>query len=298
MEELFRRDENNPNIFYASSIDCLEQLELKNEGHEGRIYRCQIGNESHAIKEIKLDSLEKPTMQYSRKTNKIEEMLKLPKHDNFVRLDGLIVLEGTDFIFPAYVMEDLFHCESFHKFAINPKHPKYKERIRFLIQLSIALEWAHKNGIIIGDHKESNILLNPNKNYLPIFMDRDNNMLANKERTKIYPFDNMPPTMEDLLYVSKYTIPNDISGLFEIFRSLDISGFTIMALRVIFRDGYWQAEGLTKEMIKKRLNTMVSYGVINESEKEEFELLLSDSLDKPSPTNLLKRIQNSPRYWK
>ena len=295
METTFRRDASDPKYFIASS-NYLDECIYKSRGSEGQIYECNIDGQPFALKVFSMININNRQKWLSRKTKKLEFMLDLPPHRNFVTIHGLVRIESCDEVCSAYLMTPLFQCTTLTK-IVFPNHPMHGQRIQKLIELSDAMEWAHSQGLFIGDIKENNVLLNPEQEYLPIFIDRDNYALCNLQQEKFIPYNTMPDVLFPIIVSQKYTVPQTAAELKKLYRAYDIEVFTFMALRIITIDERWEADEIPPGMIKKELNTLLRYDIITKEESDEFKLLLSDSLDKPMPAHVLKKIQSRNPWW-
>ncbi len=144
-----------------------------------------------------------------------------------------------------------------------------KKVLEYLIMADKAIERIHKKGIIIGDIKDENILIDKSGNIK--FVDTDNYKYLD------YDYDLLPSRSKWL----KYLYNKDITDI-----DNEKFVYTILAL-----------DSLVKGISVKRnrnvnfLNKLIDYLDVSNEVKDGFRILLSDAPNKPYVSKVLKKIE-------
>ena len=257
-----------------TNLNVLRVKKLENyifEGSEGKVYAL---DDNSAVKIFKLD---KDNIDFSNKFAKIEMLSKL-SDPSFTFPKGLVTLDG---LYKAgYYMKRIVQHPIIGSFAELGKIKKLPldNPLEFLfdilIKTSDALDRAHSLGLIVGDIKWGNILIDKDLN--PIFVDTDNYAYD------CFGFDVRPIVTYRLFEMYK-----------EYYSSLDNDNFLFgyMAMRELF--GYF---GVTLNDTESCFCNAMQY--IDSELREEIRTILSDSYDKPSIGSVLKRVKNRQEFIK
>lgn len=249
----------------VSRYDLGEKYPSIGYGTEGEVYRY---DDKYALKRFSLFR----AMEYFYERNlelkfsKIEEMTKL--HDESICFPVGIL--GFKDMFMEGCYFNLVDYEPGKKdFEDLSEYFDRDERIDLLIKGDEVLRRIHNMGMIIGDVKEDNIMIDKNNN--PIFVDVDNYAYG------YYPFS---------LFPDRITVYERMHGHEGKCRDCDIMLYTLMSLRMIFSDkDFTFSESYENIMAKVRLLDL------NDEIREYIELILSDSIDKPYVSPLLQKIK-------
>ena len=143
-----------------------------------------------------------------------------------------------------------------------------------LIKACDALDRAHDRGIIVGDIKWGNILIDTSLN--PIFIDTDNYAFAN------FGFDVRPNVTYRLEEIFE-----------EEFSYYDNDQFLLayMVMRELF-----SYHGITFMDTMTSFEKAMDYINIDNSSKDELKAIFSNEHDKPSIGPILKRVKNRDKF--
>lgn len=235
---------NNILSIKINKSDLGKKYHLIDYGQEGEVFSY---NDMYALKIFNFCSY--------GKFEKVKSLLKYYDEDFLFPL-GLVFFE-SDF-FAGYFMKLV---RTNYEFGISNfedlKLSNIKIQIALLKKASIALKKAHKNGIIIGDVKSDNILVDENLN--PLYADVDNYKYG-----KEFDYDLKPSraTWLEELYKKSFTEDNNDKFL-----------FALLTLEVILNI---YEINLNKGAIEGSLNR-----IKNKLLREGLEQILSDTQDKP-----------------
>ncbi len=257
-----------------TNLNVLRVKNLENyifEGSEGIVYGW---NDSTAVKIFKFAETD---FDFSNKFAKIESLSKL-SDPSFTFPRGIVTIDG---LYKAgYYMKRIIQhplVKSYAKLGkIKNITSKNSLEILFdiLIKTSDALERAHKLGLVVGDIKWGNILIDKDLN--PVFVDTDNYAYD------CFGFDVRPNVT--------YRLPEMYE---DIYSPLDNDNFLFgyMAMRELF--SYY---GVTLNDTENSFKKAMQY--IDLEAKDEIRAILSDSHDKPAIGPVLKRVKNRQEFIK
>jgi serine/threonine protein kinase len=259
------------NFVYVTNLPVIiinkSELDSKykyiDSGAEGLVYNYQ---NTYALK-IFHKMLYEYGNQQIEKMSKVEEISKL-KDEAFCFPIGLIGFE--DYSKHGYYMQYI---------ETNPKNPSFAEldgivdtekALELLIKADAAIKRIHEKGVIIGDLRGCNILIDNDNN--PHFIDTDN-----------YAYDNYDISLAHNCLRFLINTYNSCIDLTDNDKAL----FTLLALRILTGNSafncYQTKEGLSYQL--ERLH-------IDSEAKEVLNTIFSDSPNKPYLGPTLKRIKN------
>ncbi len=234
-------------------------------GCEGGVYNY---NGKYALKTFELFR----SMEYfygdrvDLKFRKVEEMTKLK--DPSIRFPVGILGYRDEFMEGCY--SDLIEYEAGLKDFDDLTLPSNKVRqIDYLIKGDRTVKRAHDVGLIIGDIKEDNMMIDKEGN--TILVDVDNCAYGD------YPFDLFPDRAECY---------EQMHGKKGNYKDNDIMLYTLMVLRILFNQPEFK---FGKR--KSEIDILINHLPINKEIKEYIELLLSDAQNKPYVGPLLQKIR-------
>lgn len=227
-------------------------------GEEGIIYKY---NNKKAIKTFdNFEDREKLTSKFK----KIEELSRL-KDKSFCFPQGLVgYLDLKKEGYYMDLVEPMKKCQNFSELN-NLKD--MKKILEYILLADKAIKRIHKNGIIIGDIKDDNIMIDKCGEIK--FIDTDNYAYGD------YDFDLLPCRSH---WLSR-TYGKDFSG-----KDNDIFVFTIMALQHLINKNIkiYRSDDYFKQLIK--------YLDVSQEVKDGLRIILSDAENKPYVGKVLKKI--------
>ncbi len=235
---------DNISSIKISKRDLGNKYHLIDYGQEGEVFNY---NDMYALKIFNFCS--------DSKFEKVKSLLRYFDKDFLFPL-GLVFFE-SDF-FAGYFMKLV---QTNYEVAIGNfedlKLSNIKMQIALLRKASIALKKAHKNGIIIGDVKSDNILVDENLN--PLYADVDNYKYGRE-----FDYDLRPDraTWLEELYKKSFTEDNNDKFLFAL--------LTLEVILNIYEINF------CRESIDDALNR-----IKNKLLREGLEQILADTQDKP-----------------
>ena len=252
-----------PNLLNVNKEDLGTKYPFIGYGDEGRVYNY---NNTYAIKIFtKLRNPEYKS-KYQRKLQKLEEMFEL-NDPNYAFPMGFVSIEGQNI--DGYYTTLVKHKQSLKDFEdLELLHNK-KKILEYLIKADKALQRIHSQGIIIGDIKEDNILIDQENN--PIYIDTDN------YKYKQYSFDLIPDRAGTF-----YSMYGSTSLSY---RDNDILVFSIMALYLLTRLENFSF--MNSPMIIDK--TLAKLNFDRETQRE-IDYIFSKKTDKPYIGPVLKKI--------
>lgn len=200
----------------------------------------------------------------TEKFRKIEELARL-KDSSFCFPKGLVGY--LDLKKEGYFMELVKPMEKCKDFSELHKLKDAKKVLEYIIMADKAMERIHKKGIIIGDIRDENIMINKSGEIK--FIDTDNYRYGD------YDFDLVPSRSKWL----EHTYGKESSGV-----DNDIFVFTMMALQS-FVPAYYRGRK-SIEYFYELINSLD----VNSEVKEGLRLILSDAPNKPHAYKVLKKI--------
>ena len=228
-------------------------------GEEGSIHRY---NDKRAFKVF--DFFE-DREKLKNKFKKIEELARI-KDKSFCFPQGLVGY--LDLKKEGYFMELVKPMDKCSDFSKLDQLRDMKKRLEYLIMADRAIERIHKKGIIIGDIRDGNIMIN--KCGEVKFIDTDNYKYGD------YDYDLIPTRSKKF----EHTYGKEINGI-----DNDKFVFTMMALQYFIPGPiFWKHNEVDyyKEMVELL--------EVSEEVKEGLRLILSDAPDKPYVGKVLKKI--------
>ena len=228
-------------------------------GEEGSIHKY---NNKKAIKVFEFfEDREKLT----RKFEKIEELAKI-KDKSFCFPIGLVGY--MDLKKEGYYMDFVNPMDECKDFNDLDKLKDMKKVLEYLLIADKAIERIHKKGIIIGDIKDDNIMID--KVGEVKFVDTDNYAYYD------YAFDLVPVRSKWL----EHTFGKEMSG-----KDNDIFVFTMMALQYFIK-GTNIRMNKSDEYFKK----LIKHLNVSTEVKDGLRIILSDAPNKPYVGKVLKKI--------
>lgn len=239
------------------------EYELIGSGGEGEVYKY---NDQLAFKTFLFFSYPE---KLALKLKKIELLMHLrdsnaclPK--GFVRYeDGTIKGYYCDLVNPHEAFKDLDAKELLHLKDIRKK-------LKLIIEADEAIQRFHKMGIILGDIKGNNIMIDTNENIR--FVDTDNWMYGG------YGFDIDPIRASWLKRIYK----KEFSGL-----DNDRFIFSIMSIQILLSMHFIDLRYIND----KFLENMIYHLEVPKEIKEYLRLIFSDAKDKPYIGDILRKIE-------
>lgn len=277
--------DNNGNRVFIPSKTFYDSCREFDYGGESTIFTCVIAGRKYVLKKFRPG---REKQFYINKLRKIQIMQRLPNYTGFTNIVCPVKENVNDNLISAYLMEPIFTSLIKKLDQLFPGRDLWSIRFQLLIKVCEIVEWAHKNGIYIGDLNENNFLLDANHNYEPINVDRDNHGIIDPQNGKYYGFDSFPSLVEEAIV--KYS-PCDLNvhSIYDYLSAVDIELLTLMIMRILTTDMSWNST-LTTEEVCCRLDKLQNTGQILSSEREILEVILSDSVDKPYPIHILKQL--------
>lgn len=240
-------------------------LECKNCGSEGSVYRY---NSEYAFKIFNY---------YNKKRSLIKK---------FQKIELLAKLEDKSFAFPIGLVGFENRLKEGYYMNIVEVHKDYpsfmqlwniKDRqtlFDIVIKADAAMQRAHKMGIIMGDIKENNILIDENNN--PIFIDTDNYAYGD------FKFDLYPYVIKNLknYYGKKFSLIDTDKYL-----------YALMVLKYMFSFRCYV------KLFTMNYKAIINSWGIDPELKEGLIDIFSDSEDKPYIGPILKRINPEQKFF-
>ena len=255
-------------VIIVNEKELTHKHPLLGMGAEGYVYKY---DDNYAIKIFR-------EMDFNYGYKEIQKMAKIAK---------LSELKDESFCFPI----GLVGFEDYSKHGYYMKyikaHPDHKGfdyfksvndneiLLEVLMKANDALERIHKKGVIIGDLRASNIIIDTNNN--PIYIDTDNYMYSN------FIFDLTPNRANTL---------EDIYGAYPNLEDNDKLLFAIMALEALTGDS-----GFNIHQSKEGFDFLIKELKIDKETREIIEAIFSDSENKPYMGPALKRINPKQKLY-
>ena len=204
-----------------------------------------------------------------QKFKKIEELARI-KDKSFCFPKGLVGF--LDLKKEGYFMDLVEPLEKCKDFSELDGLKDMKKILEYILMADRAIERIHKKGIILGDIKDDNILINKCGEIK--FIDTDNYAYGD------YDFD-LIPCRSNWFYVTFGKKCSRVDN--------DIFVYTMMALHHLFRGKVkiYRSDDYFKRMIK--------YLDVSKEVKDGLSIILSDAKDKPYVGKVLKKINTEER---
>lgn len=122
-------------------------------GMLGKVFRGRLGDTSVAVKVLKNELKISPVTSITRR--QIDDWLKLD-HSNILRVMGANILDDTPFLVTPFILGGNIN-------NYIDGHPSC-DRLKYLHQASLGLAYLHTQGVIHGNIKGSNILIDDHDN--------------------------------------------------------------------------------------------------------------------------------------
>ncbi len=241
----------------------VDQSDLSLElgsGDEGTVYNYR---NQYAFKRFKLfrDMEYYYRARLELKFKKIEELSKLTDEQMVFPL-GIFGYSESDM--EGYYMRIVASNDDFFSLYNMP----LDKQIEMLIKGDEVIHRAHDMGLVIGDIKENNIMIEDGK---PILIDLDNAAYGD------YQYDLLPERSFCYYYVHGKEGP---------IRDNDIMLYTLMCLKMIFKDREFDYR-----QCREILWDLVDHLPVSNEIKDDIWVLLSDSLNKPYVSPVLAKIR-------
>lgn len=228
-------------------------------GDEGSVYR---HNRRYAVKIFGGYYDKRSRLEY--KMAKVKDMTSL-RDSSFTFPIGLVTTNG--YTSRGYYTKYIGGKKSFKDLSFEPN----KEVIlRYLLEAEAALKRIHKKGIMIGDLKEDNILIDEKDH--PVYVDTDNYVCGSHQ------FDLMPMRVGCQFELYGGNIMN--------FMDNDKLLFALLALEKYTKDPRFRY-GSTKRDIERALCDHL----MTEEARDTLNCIFSDAENKPYIGSVLKKIQ-------
>lgn len=218
---------------------------------------------------IKVFEFFEDRQKLKQKFEKIEELAHL-KDDSFCFPKGLVGY--LDLKKEGYFMELVKPMEKCKDFSELYKLKNTKKMLEYIIMADRAIERIHKKGIIIGDIRDENIMINKCGEIK--FIDTDNYRYGD------YDFDLVPSRSKWL----EHTYGKSVSDV-----DNDIFVFTMMALQRFIPAHYRGHKSI--EYFYELINLLE----VSSEVKEGLRLILSDAPNKPHAHKVLRKINPEER---
>lgn len=194
------------------------------------------------------------------------------------KLEALAKLEDESFCFPIGLVKLIGSVEegyymnlvkSFKNFNYLKSLTNKEEVLETIVKADAAIQRVHQKGVIIGDVREPNILLDDNLD--PKFIDTDNYMYQD------FPFDLYPGTANLL---------ESATGKKGTLIDSDKFAFSLMVMGYIFGDF-----NLSNYRMILYIREFIERLDISREDKESLRAIFSDATDKPYIGPVLQRIK-------
>ncbi|MBR3210828.1 MAG: serine/threonine protein kinase [Bacilli bacterium] len=227
-------------------------------GDEGCVYRY---NNQYAVKIF--NSYYDKEKRMENKMAKVKELMKI-QDPSFAFPMGLVTTNGKTE--NGYYTKYIAGRRSFRHLSLEMNREKI---LKVLLEAEAALKRIHKRGIIVGDLKEENILLNRGNH--PVFIDTDNYICGK------HPFDLLPLRVGCLydLYGGKMIRFEDNDKLL----------FALMSLEMLTKDPRFKY-GASREDIAQAIKTYSK----NKEVREVLSAIFSNAEEKPYVGSVLQKV--------
>lgn len=250
-------------IIIANKFELGTKYPKIGNGDEGSVYNY---NYKYALKTFSLFS----AMEYfygeqlKRKFAKVEAMTLL-KDEAFCYPIGLLQSDETT---KKGCFFDLVHYDEGIKDFNYLKQLKDEKRIlEYLLKADEAIQRAHKKGIIIGDIKENNIMIDINDNIK--FVDTDNYAYQD------FDFDLAPVRSKSLEMIYGHPFSRIDNDIFV---------FSMIALKLLTHD-----DSFSFSINKDYLTQLIGRLNISAEVKDGLKIIFSDAENKPYISHVLKK---------
>lgn len=228
-------------VLYAEPSEISDYRKKVGAGIEGTIYGVTINGINYAIKTFREDVEAFYGQNYlQEKGSKVIQLFNNPKMPYLVKPS--FIIKSSKAALPWGYGMDLISvnskCESLYELAYKHNHElETRSVFDILLRMSSLLLFLHRHNIYVLSWREWNILLNSVNYNLPVHIDLDGFAMFDVEKKVYFPPNIIDPTIEATIDEFGRFIPIEdalaTGSDLELIKSLDISFFTRMLLRVV-----------------------------------------------------------------